>query len=161
MKLPILKDGIVVNVIAIDDDTQVVTKAQHKELCAKEDAEHETAMATWRKLMSERKAALDAIVTDITMGQMMLAAVKERASTEQNDGKVAALMREALKLETNIQGHQERLVAADRAELPTKPHLVRGMRWFHHEGLEAGPVGGEIGDVWDGKSYTRPVKAVA
>lgn len=116
----IIRDGVVVNVIAIHEGTAVVTKGQHREAVAAEDAAYQASLAAWRNKVAGMRE-----VFQQTMRKAGIAAV-----------------------------------LAEHA-LPAKPRLVRAARYVYPDGCEVGPAGGNIGDLWDGRSYRKPKKVIA
>lgn len=161
MQLPLIEDGIVVNVIEIDDDTMIMTKDRHKELQAQEDAGYADRLAAWRKRSRACHGELNATMKRLGMANMTLSAVKIRAADEKQDAKAALLLRQILSMEADIEQHQRAVEIAQATPLPPKPRLVRAKRWFHPPECTVGPEGGNIGDRWDGKQYVRPEKAEA
>jgi hypothetical protein len=156
MQLPVLKDGIVVNVIEIGEDTQIVTKARCKELIAIEDAEYAERIAAWREAVGELRKAHEDAAGALGMARMTVAAVKERARKVTGEAGAQEALRQILALEGDVTAHERKLAEIAARPMPEKPRLVRGKRWFHSDGLEVGPAGGNIGDRWDGVAYVRP-----
>jgi hypothetical protein len=157
MQRPILKDRIVVNVIEIGEDTEIVTKSRHKELMAIEEADYARRAAAWRASVGERQLEVRQAAEKLTMAKMTLAAVKAQAGKAGVDA--TQLLKQILALDDEIAGHEKAVAELQAKPIQEKPRLDRGKRWFHPEGLEVGPAGGNIGDIWDGKAYTRPEKA--
>lgn len=155
---PILRDGKVVNVIEIDDATQIVTKALHKEMMAAEDADYAQRLESWRAQMKQRHNSVQATIEELTLARATVNALKMTASNEKDDRKAALALRQILSAEAGIAAMEQNVNALRAAPTPEKPTLARPRRWFHPEGLEVGPAGGNIGDLWDGQTYTRPVK---
>lgn len=158
MQRPILKDGAVVNVIEIDENTKIVTKEEHKALAAAEDAEHEQRLGEWRAVIAERRREVNVASEALGMLKAMLKATKVNAEKAATDAEAARLLQQILALEKEVSEGEKAIAAMLTVPLPAKPKLVRAKRWFHPDGLEAGPAGGNIGDLWGGATYTRPEK---
>jgi hypothetical protein len=156
MQRPILKDGVVVNVVELDDDTMVTTKARHKELTAAEDAEYQAKIDEWRIAHGAHQAKITAAAEALAMARMTLGTVKAKADKEKNETKAAAALRQILTMEKDISAKEEDLAKIQGEPSPPKPVHKRGKRWFHPDGVEVGPAGGNIGDIWDGEKYVRP-----
>jgi hypothetical protein len=160
MQRPILRDGVVVNVIELDDDTEIVTKARHKELCVAEDADYAAKLAAWRGQVTDIQKAFAEAVERLDMARATASALKVRAEDLQDGPQAGQVLKQILAVEKQIASHEASAAAQQAKTVPARPRLVRGKRWFHPEGLEAGPAGGNIGDLWDGKTYTRPEKTI-
>ena len=158
---PLIKNAIVVNVIAIDDDTLCVTKADHKTMQAAEDADYAAKMAEWRKGLAERRAAISAeqhkafiatgIANALTVqrgaeGEMPKA---RRHPAGYYDAQIGAAQNDA-------KAALERIAEIEAQPVPPKPRVVRAKRWIFPGGHQVGVKGGNIGDRWDGKSYISP-----
>lgn len=157
-QLPILKDGVVVNVIEIDNETEIVTKDEHKRRAAEEMAAYETSLAEWREVIRGRQNEAHEALTKLQMAKMTLEAKKTTAAEEKTDAGAALALRQILSMEEEVKRHEKAVLDIEARPLPVKPKLVRRKRWFHPQGLEVGPAGGNIGDLWDGKTYSRPLK---
>lgn len=158
---PVLKDGKVVNVIEIDGETQVVTKDRHKEMIAAEDADYAQRLGAWRALVQQRHNTIQAATDELSLARATVSALKVTAGNEKDDRKAALALRQILSAEAGIAAIEQGIKVLRAEPLPEKPALVRPKRWFHPEGLEVGPAGGNIGDLWDGEKYTRPEKPQA
>ncbi len=157
MQRPLIKDGKVINVIEIDDETESVTKAEHKEMLAAENADYAERMAAWRTAISAHQQTLAEARSRSFVAMGIANAMRIQAAT--------ATGREKTVLENRIDGADEQARAAtaevaalETAQLPKKPSLVRTKRWMCPPGVELGPAGGNIGDTWNGKTYTREAK---
>lgn len=158
MQKTILKDNIVKNVIELDEDTIIVDKATHKKISIQEESEYQIQLETWNAIIEKRKSDIYIVSKDIGMANMTLAALKMHANTEEDDSKAALALRQILSLEVDISERERTLDAIKSGPFPAKPILIRGKRWFHPDGFEVGPDGGNIGDVWDGEKYNRSEK---
>jgi len=96
---PIIKDGVVVNVIELDEETAVVTAEQHQQMQSVEDDTFAQAVEDWEKEGKEEK---------------------------------------------------------EDKERPERPKLTRAKRWVVPDGHNIGPEGGNIGEAWDGQTFTKP-----
>jgi hypothetical protein len=158
---PVLKDGIVVNVIEIEDDTEVVSKDRCKQIRAEEDARYERAAAEWRGSVKEKEKEIREAGERLGLAKMTVSAMKVRAAQEKNDTLAAMAFRSAMAEEENAAKIEAEFAALRTQTLPPKPKLTRAKLWFHPEGLEIGPAGGNIGDMWNGQEYSRPTKEKA
>lgn len=158
---PLLKDNIVINVIEIDDDTLIMTKAEHKELMAQEDAEYEAKAAEWRATIGSVRASIDAEVDKLTNARATLSAYKITAEAEPSPAKAGAMLKQILAMERGIIEQEKVVAEVGKTKVPEKPRLIRAKRWFRPDDVVVGEPGGNIGDVWDGKQYTRPEKGAA
>lgn len=155
---PIIKDGLVVNVVEIDDDCAIMTKAECRRQEAAELADYAARVAAWRERVALMRAEVDAAREKAGIAMATMSALKARAASEKSDAKVAALFRQASGMEQEVNTLVADVRSLQERPAPAKPRLVRGKRWFYPDGVEVGPPGGNIGDLWDGKSYTRPEK---
>lgn len=155
---PVLKDGVVVNVVEISDDTMIVTKDEHKQLMAKEDADYEQAAAEWRETVKGREAQIRDAAERLGLARMTVSALKVKAAEEDSDTKAAQALRRILAEEEAVTQLEAELARISAGPLPPKPKLIRGKRWFHRYGFDVGPAGGNIGDLWNGQEYVRPEK---
>lgn len=158
MQRPIIKDGIVVNVIEIGDETEIVTKDRHKELMASEDAQYAEHFTSWRGQIRAHQDEIGTAAEKLSMARMTLAAMKTKAEGEKDGTRAVYTLNQILSLEKEIAGQEAAVKQLQERPVPPKPKLVRSKRWFHPEGLEVGPAGGNIGDIWNGQEYVRPVK---
>lgn len=155
---PILKNGVVINVIEIDDDTQIVTKAQHKQMLAEEAVDYEVRLATWREAIRDVQQQAADVIDQLAMARMTLSAMKTQAAGEKNDAKAAQALRQILAAEEDVKQREKAVSQAQAVAIPPKPRPASSKRYFHSDDVEVGPAGGNIGDLWDGKTYTRPEK---
>jgi Mg-chelatase subunit ChlI len=153
---PILKDGTVVNVIEIGDDTEIVSKAQCKQFMAEEDARYQKAAAAWRETVKVREDEIRDVAERLALARMTVNALKVKAAEEENDTKAAQAFRRVMAEEEAVTKLEAELASMSTRALPQKPRLIRAKRWFHPDGLEVGPAGGNIGDAWNGQEYVRP-----
>jgi hypothetical protein len=163
---PLIKDGVVVNVIEIEDDTQCLRKADYKRLTAAEDADHEAQMAEWRATVAKRQADIAEARQSafIAVGVVNALKVQQAAEAEKPRWKrlIPSHFESRITSAANqVRAAREKIAELEAQEMHPKPKLVRPKRWFHPDGLVVGPAGGNIGDRWDGKSFTRPEKKSA
>lgn len=161
MQRPILKDGIVVNVVEIDEDAAIMTKGQHKKLHSDEDAAYTVQLRAWREAVKARQGQVSAAMERLGLANMTLSAVKAKAAGEKLDAKAALLLSQILSMEAEIGAMHQSIAIIQSTPPPLKPKLIRAKRWFHDDDCEVGPAGGNIGDTWNGKGYERPAKAKA
>lgn len=161
MQRPILKNGVVVNVIEIDEDTAIVTKAQHKRLQAGEEEAYATELKAWREAMTARQGEMSAAMEGLGLANMTLSAVKAKAASEKVDARAALALTQILSMEAEIEQMHQGIAELKSTPAPLKPRLIRAKRWFYDDDCEVGPAGGNIGHVWNGKGYERPAKAVS
>lgn len=158
---PLLKDGIVINVIEIEDDTEVVSKDRCKQIRAEENARYERAAAEWRDSVKEKEAEVREVGERLSLARMTVSAMKTKASQEKTDTLAAMAFRSAMAEEENAAKIEAEFAGLCKQTLPPKPKLARAKLWFYPEGCEIGPVGGNIGDLWNGQEYVRPTKEKA
>jgi hypothetical protein len=158
MQRPILKDGVVVNVIEIGADTEIVSKKRHKQLTAEEDARYAIAAAEWRETAKAHEDEIRLAAEKLGLARMTVSALKVKAADENVDAKAALALKQILAEEEAVSKLEADLSAVSTRPLAPKPKLIRAKRWFHPEGLEVGPAGGNIGDIWNGQEYVRPAK---
>lgn len=158
MQRPLIENGKVVNVAEIESDTLVVSKVKHYEMLAKEDADYAARFEEWRELANKRGLEIGSSADEVALRIVMREGLKTVAQTEADDTKVANLFRQLTALEVDIAAREAALLDLRAQTLPERPKLVRRKRWFPINGYTVGPEGGNIGDLWDGKVYTRPEK---
>jgi hypothetical protein len=161
---PLIKDGVVVNVIEIEDDTLPCTKARHKELAAIEQASYEAKFNAWRKVVMDHRQAILQARQAAFLAHGVLNALKVQAEAEKAKPKWKRLLPSAYTsrisdAERQVADANRQIAELEALRLPEKPKPVRSKRWIHPDGHEVGARGGNIGDRWDGKKYTRPPKA--
>lgn len=153
---PIIKNGKVVNVIEIDDDVQIVTKAEHKAALEVENAAHAADVSAWRAEITKMRDEVSEAHQKAALAMGAAEALKDQARKDKNAGKPPRLFDQILDLEAEAKAHAEeagRLALRPKPPEPTRAHV---RRWFHPLGLEVGPPGGSIGDTWDGRQYAPP-----
>ncbi len=161
MQRPLLKDGVVINVIEIDENTLVVCKAEHKQLQAEEDAAYTAQLEEWRAVIKARQGELGAASERLGMAKMTLSAMKVKVAEEKGDARAALALKQILSMEADVEQNEQAVMALHARPIPAKPKLVRSTRWIRPDDCEIGPAGGNIGDRWDGKQYVRPEKVLA
>lgn len=154
MQRPILKDGIVVNVVEIDEGTAIVTKAEHRQMSEAEEAEYANRLLIWQGAVKAAKTEISEVEVQLFMVTGMAAAAK--ADARNANGGAAAHLDRILVAEAEVEAWQAKLVDAKAMPLPERPRLERALRWIYPEGCLIGPEGGQIGDSWNGIKYTRP-----
>lgn len=152
---PIIKDGIVINVIEIDETTQVVTKAQYKEAQVADEANYNRQLEIWRAEMRQRRANVEAALTELGMARATVAALKVTAGNETDDARAALILRQILVAERDIAAIEKNAKMLQTSPISPKPTTMRGKYWFHPDDMEIGPDGGNIGDVWNGEKYVQ------
>jgi hypothetical protein len=159
---PLLKNGVVVNIIEIEDDTCICTKEEHKARTLEENSAYANRLAGWKGHMAKLKNQFDAAKGKLITARMTLAALEARRS-DATDPKVATTFTTQInQAKDEVAAAQSALDQIQRAPLPQKPLMFRAKRWFHHEdGIQVGPAGGHIGDTWDGKKYIAPAGKTA
>lgn len=153
MQLPILKDGIVVNVIEIDEDAVTCSKAELKMQMLAEEAEHNAAMEEWRMACKAISDSVKAAVASVEKAREDAAAAIRRAEKGGDAKKALAAISAA---QSEVEARTGNLEAVRATPLPEKPRLVRKTRWAVPEGFVVGSPGGSIGDTWNGREYVRP-----
>jgi hypothetical protein len=153
---PLIKDGVVANVIEIDDDCEIMTKAECRKREAAEQADYEERAKAWRDQAAAMRAEVAAAQEAASMARATVEAVKGQAANEKNDRKAAQLLRQILALEDEAKAHAAAVDGLRARPMPPKPRLERPKRWFHPDGHTVGPPGGNIGDSFDGSKYIAP-----
>lgn len=160
MQLPLIKDGLVVNVVELEPETACVDKAKHKEMSAAEDAEHGRRMDEWRAIANAHTLEIEKARQQLLLAHSAALAVKTAAKETKPGAEKAALDR-ILFAENEVEQWRAKVAELQGRPLPPRPKMERAKRWFYPDGHEVGPEGGNIGDLWDGKTYTRPAKEKA
>jgi hypothetical protein len=163
---PLIKNGVVVNVIEIADDTLPCTKARHMELSAVERANYAAKLAEWQRQVTARRAAIVEARQKAFMAQGVVNALRVASQAETKKPKWRRLAAGSFDnristAESEARAALEKLAEAEAAPIPMKPKHERRKRWIHPDGHEVGAKGGNIGDRWDGKKYIRPEKPKA
>ncbi|WP_088347777.1 MULTISPECIES: hypothetical protein [Rhodomicrobium] len=154
MRLPVIKDGVVINVVEMDADTLCVDKATHQQMLADEDDGHRAALALWGADISERHAAIQQAKRNLFMASGFASAVKNQV----REGKISGdgALTSVLTADAEVEAWQAKIADMKAQPLPERPILVRGRRWICPEGCILGPEGGQKGDIWTGEAYVRP-----
>jgi hypothetical protein len=159
MRVPVIKDGVVVNVIEMAPDTTAVTKAEHKDAMARERVEYEARAADWRKGVEAGRSVVKLAKQDLFMARGLERAARSGVAKSDLTGDAGAhAARQLLTLGNEAAAHQDNVERLEAAPLPPRPRLERARRWIVPEGCIVGPPGGEIGDTWDGVAYTKTRK---
>lgn len=159
MQYPLIKDGVVVNVVEVSESTLCLSKAEYKAMAAKDEAAYAEAVKAWRSALLIRRLEITEAETGLFMARGAAEVIKEQASGKK--GKARDALDRVLSADGEVNAWEEKLAAARRAEFPAKPRLDRAPAWIVPEGHELGPVGGNIGDLWDGKAYSAPTEKAA
>jgi hypothetical protein len=154
MQLPLIKDGLVVNVVEIEEGTLCCSKAEHKHLGAAEVADYEARAAAWRAEIAAHHEAIRQAELQHFMACGVAAAAKDKA--RQGDGNSAQLLKHVLTTDEEAAAYAANLTALRATSLPDRPAMHRARRWIMPDDHIIGPPGGNIGDTWDGKSYIAP-----
>ena len=80
--IPLIKDGVVVNVVELDDDCACVTKAVHKEMSASEEADYRKRLDAWRQRGQARHEEIAAAKRKAFMALDVANALKVQAKVE-------------------------------------------------------------------------------
>lgn len=157
---PIIRGDTVVNVVEIDDDCACMTKAEHKQMFEAEDADYAQRFAAWRALGQARHAEIQAAKQKAFMARGVAGGLRAHAEAEANKrhGNADAVMRRVRDAEKEAEDWRVKVNELESKPLPPKPKMVRAKRWFHPDDVIVGPAGGNIGDRWDGRKYTRPAQ---
>ncbi len=155
MQKPLIKDGIVVNIIEIGEHTLCVSKAEHKELEAQEMARYAADLVAWRNECQMHAKSIEEAKAGRFMAIGIVKAAKDAAKDSRIDPKHT--LDRILMLDSEVEAWEEKLSRLKALGLPPKPQIQRAKRWILPEGHEVGPEGGQIGDIWDGKTYVKPV----
>lgn len=157
MQLPLIRDGIVVNVIEIDEDTISASKGDHKRLSAEENAEYEARASEWRAAINAHAEAIKAAEMQLFPARGAANAVKSDVRKSQGDAQKA--LNRVLVADAEVEAWEAKVADMRVQPLPSKPQMVRGKRWICPDDAFLGPAGGAIGDLWDGKAYSKPTAA--
>jgi hypothetical protein len=155
---PLIKGNVVVNVIELGDDTEHMTKARFKQLKAADDADYEARLNAWRDQMRAHRDAIKGAQQKAFMAQGVVHALKEQAAAEgkKRTGDPSRFAKRIQEAEREAEGWRTKIAEMEVSALPPKPRPVAIKRWFHPEDVTVGPPGGNIGDQWDGKRYSKP-----
>lgn len=160
MRVPLIKDGVVINVTEMAEGCAAVTKAEHRAQMAREDAEYEEQAAIWRGKLAERQAALAEAKTQHFMAVGVAQALRGDAKKGLKGDAAERALNTIVAAEDEVKAYADNIAEIEGQPLPERPRMKRAHRWIIPEGCEVGPEGGEIGDRWDGTVYSRPVVAV-
>ena len=151
--IPLIKDGVVVNVVELDDDCACVTKAVHKEMSASEEADYRKRLDAWRQRGQARHEEIAAAKRKAFTALAVANALKLQARVERRgNGNADPFLRRIKEAEA----WRGKVAELQATPLPPKPKMIRTKRWFHPDDVIVGPSGGNIGDRWDGKRYIMP-----
>lgn len=155
---PLIKGGVVVNVVQIDDDCACMTKAQHKQMAEAEDADYAERFNAWRAKGQARHAEIQAAKQKAFMALGIASGLREHAKAEskKRHGNADAVMRRVRDAEKEAEDWRTKVSELENKPLPPKPRMARAKRWFHPDDVTVGPPGGNIGDTWNGSRYIRP-----
>lgn len=159
MQLPLIKDGLVVNVVELDPGTVCVDKGTHKRMGLEENTAYAGRAREWRAELDARQAAIADAEQQLLAAATAAAVVKNAARKASGDA--AATLDRVLVAEAEVDAWVAKVAQMRMAAGPEKPAMVRAARWICPEGFYVGPAGGNIGDTWDGRAYTPPVGKTA
>ena len=152
--IPLLKDGVVINVIELDDDCACVTKAVHKEMSASEEADYRKRLNAWRQRGQAHHEEIAAAKRKAFMALGIANALKVQTRGEsRGNGNTDPFLRPILVADKDAEAWRNKVAELQAKPLPPKPKMIRTKRWFHPDDVIVGPSGGNIGDRWDGKRY--------
>lgn len=157
MQLPLIKDGVVVNVVEFEAGTVCCNKAELKEMQAVENANYEARAAEWRGVIQRQKDELIAAETQLEAAMAVAGHARRKAESMRDAGNSDQALKHVLTTGAEVDAWRENVAALRSRPLPTRPTLFRPVRWIVPEGHEIGAPGGNIGDTWDGKAYISPV----
>lgn len=154
MQLPLIKDGVVVNVVEFEIGTICCSKADLKAMQVAEEAEYNARVDAWRAEVNAMQDEIRAAETQLAGARKVATEAKERA--EKGKGDAQQLLRAVLNTDAEQKAWEENLASLRSHPLPARPTFVRPLRWIIPEGHEIGKAGGNIGDRWDGQAYVAP-----
>jgi hypothetical protein len=153
MQFPVLRDGVVVNVVEMSPDCIAGTKADVKHAMRAEDAEYQTQVAAWQEAVQAHRAEFDAANSVAERAAQAADFAKRKAA--EGKGNAQQLLDHVLATDRTLQEHIANVQAIGARPLPSRPLMVRATRWMIPEGCVLGEPGGNIGETWDGKRYVR------
>lgn len=154
MQRPLIKDGLVVNVVEFEPGTICCSKPELKAMQAAEEAEYDKRAAAWREEAGKLAEEIREAETQLSAARKASNQAQELASA--GKGKADQLLKRVLETGGEVRAWEENLAALRARSLPARPTLVRPRRWIVPEGHSVGPAGGNIGDRWDGQAYIAP-----
>lgn len=154
MHLPLLKDGIVVNVVELSEGTRLVSKSEHREISKADEASYEASANGWRTKKAERAEEIKQAETSLFMAKGMATSVKAEAKSGGGDAQKA--LNRVLLADAEVDAWTAKIADMKARPGPDRPKLVRTKCWIVPEGHVVGDPGGNIGDVWDGSQYIAP-----
>lgn len=159
MQRPILKDGVVVNVVELKPGTYCCAKAELRELMAEEDAAYAAQLAAWRETVKGMQRDMNTALANLDNARQVAGATQQRVMKARQSGKAKsadALLNSVLEAGEQVTAHEQRVAELAQRVPPEKPTFARPHRWVVPEGCEVGEPGGNIGDTWDGQRYVPP-----
>ena len=154
MQIPLIKGGVVVNIVEIHEDTLQVTKLEYNEIAAREKEEHEVKMMQWRKSVEAQRDNISAAEASLALARKDAEAVR-RAAHKRNGDDSGHLDR-VLISEGEVDAWREKVEGMRAQPIPPKPEFRRTKAWIVPDGHIVGPLGGNIDDIWDGEKYVSP-----
>jgi len=154
MQFPLIKDGIVVNVVEIDDATMCVSKAEHREMAAKEAADYTNRFNAWRREIVKRRDAISTAHTSHFMATGAAGVILAEARA--NAGDAAAMLDRVLVANAEVEAWAAKVADMKAQALLEKPRMIRAARWIYPDDHVVGPAGGNIGEQ---RFQTGPIHA--
>lgn len=164
-QIPIIKGGIVVNVVELEDGTTPVLKAIHRARLAEEDADYQRRFTEWRKTVTDRQTQIADAKQKAFMasgiGNALRSKLAEDAALPPRKRPVANMDAPIAAADADVKLWLSQVDSLMSAPLLPKPAPKRGKRWVYPDDCIVGPPGGNVGDTWNGKKYSTPPKEKA
>lgn len=151
MQIPLIKDGRVVNVVEIGQSTLCVTKAEHRQLEAQENAKLEKDLSVWQAEIDAHSKAIEEVKLQYFMALGIAKKLKESAKDIKSDK--SKLLDRILLADSEVEAWADKIADMKSRKLPKMPQAIKAKRWIYPDGFEVGPVGGNIGDFYENGKY--------